>query len=140
MFAYFPCFIFWNSYSILVGLANVFYLIDTDIMPASKKTTTKSVKKTTKSVSNPAETSVSVITKTSAPKVVVHREKVESNDCCVWKKCESWFCPHRFIKFLCMIVMVMIILFTFFLSVKTYRIANETHEMLSELSALFMAP
>ena len=58
-------------------------------MPITKKATTKSTKRSTKSASNLSENAVSVITKTTTPKVVVQTEKVDSKDCCSSKKCES---------------------------------------------------
>lgn len=62
---------------------------------------------------------VSVITKTTAPKVIIQSENMneqslnENND------------KHLFLKLICFVIMCIILLMTFFLSLKTYNSINE---------------
>ena len=107
------------------------FTFESDIMPVSKKATTKSVKKSPKNTSDTGETNVSVITKTTSPKVIIKSESLSQK--CHDGSCKQWFYAHRFIKLLCGLVIIIIILFTFFLSLKTYN-------MVSDLSDLFMSP
>lgn len=67
------------------------------------------------------ESNVSVITKTTNPRVVVQRES--TNDMKNWLD----YRRHNLIKFVCLIVMCVIILITFFLSLKTYNIVNSLY-------------
>ena len=63
----------------------------------------------------------SVITKTRNPKVVVNTETInEENN--IW--CQCCYCRHKFIISLCLIVMWVVMLATFFISLKTYNIIN----------------
>ena len=70
---------------------------------------------------NSPESNVSVLTKTTNPKVVINSENFKDN-CnnlpCYWKK-------HKLLKSICFIIICIIILMTFFLSLKTYNIVNE---------------
>lgn len=65
--------------------------------------------------SNVTETDVSVITKTTNPKVLIQSESLDNNICT----------KHQLLRFICMIVMCMIILLTFFVSIKTYGLVQE---------------
>ena len=71
---------------------------------------------------NSPESNVSVLTKTTNPKVVINSEnfKDDCNDLSYhnWKK-------HKLLKSICFIIICIIILMTFFLSLKTYNIVNE---------------
>ena len=75
-----------------------------------------------KRISNSPESSISVLTKTTNPKVVINSEnfKDDCNDLSYhnWKK-------HKLLKSICFIIICIIILMTFFLSLKTYNIVNE---------------
>lgn len=65
---------------------------------------------------------VSVFTKTSNPKVIIRSEKINDNwDSFQWKDLNK----HKLIKFTCIIIILLIILMTFFLSLKTYNMINE---------------
>lgn len=74
-----------------------------------------------KRINNSPELNISVLTKTTNPKVVISSENFKDNwnnlPCC-WKK-------HKLLKSICFIIICIIILMTFFLSLKTYNIVNE---------------
>ena len=88
----------------------------------SKKGTVSDVVE--KKISANPDTSVSVFTKTTNPKVVVQSEKINTlhNIQNIHK--------DRILKSICLIVMGIIILMTFFLSLKTYQTVNELYELL----------
>lgn len=65
--------------------------------------------------SNAQESEISVITKTTNPKVLIQSEAFSDNLCT----------KHQLLRFICMIVMCMIILITFFVSIKTYNLVQE---------------
>ena len=72
-----------------------------------------------KRMSSDSDIDVSVFTKTTTPKVVVQSEKMD---------CTSIYqniCEHRILKSACLIIMGVVILMTFFLSLKTYNTVNE---------------
>lgn len=95
----------------------------------TKSTKTKVSKKGTvsdvveKKVSNNPDTSVSVFTKTTNPKVVVQSEKIDTPQ--VIQNIHR----HRILKSVCLIVMGIIVLMTFFLSLKTYQTVNELYQL-----------
>jgi hypothetical protein len=64
---------------------------------------------------------VSVITKTTTPKIVVQSENV-SNDCCFLNKTDD---KNVILRFICLLIMCIILLMTFFLSLRTYNTVNE---------------
>lgn len=64
------------------------------------------------------ESSVSVITKTTTPKVVIQSENVSSNE-------KTSYDRHLLLKLVCFVIMCVILLMTFFLSLKTYNTLNE---------------
>ena len=76
----------------------------------------------TKKSSKDEEATVSVFTKTNTPKVILKSEKLN-------KECDSicWTSlnKHTLIKFVCILIMCLIILITFFISLRTYNIVNE---------------
>jgi len=62
---------------------------------------------------------ISVITKTTSPKVVIQSENVKYAD-----KADESMCNHKVFQFILAIVMCIIILITFFISLKTYNTLN----------------
>lgn len=78
-----------------------------------------------KNVSSCHDSDVSVFTKTTGPKVVVQSENVQSSDMCTSQNIRK----HRILKSVFMIVMGIIILMTFFLSLKTYNAVNELYQL-----------
>ena len=68
-----------------------------------------------KKVNNPNESDFSVITKTTKPKVIIQSENFGNDNVF---HCNSN--NHKFIKYILKVVMCIIILITFFLSLKTY--------------------
>ena len=85
---------------------------------STKKASTKKDDKVLQ-VSTGKETSnVSVITKTTTPKVVIQSEDITNNDNILEDK-------HLLLKLICFVIMCIILLMTFFLSLKTYNTVNE---------------
>jgi len=97
------------------------------------KTNTKSVWKTKKIYNNriieespsvvaekkasvERESNVSIFTKTTNPKVIVQSENIKFQDNSL---CKDWN-KHKFVKIMCMVIMCIILLITFFMSLKTY--------------------
>lgn len=86
---------------------------------ANKKSTKKEW--ATKMVADKKETNVSVITKTTTPKVVVKSEKMENNhNNSTWK--------NNLLGCIFFIVICIIILAIFFLSLQTYNTVNKLAE------------
>jgi len=80
-----------------------------------------------KEVSENPETGVSVFTKTINPKVVIQSGNLENT-----KTCQNQnVCSCRFLKFVCLMIMSIIVLMTFFLALKTYNIVNELAALLN---------
>jgi len=75
---------------------------------------------TSKKMIDSSNTSVSVFTKTINPKLVIESENIEAEHYLKWKRDK-----HKLLKFLCLIVMCVIILITFFLSLNTYNMVHE---------------
>lgn len=73
-------------------------------------------------ITSHSESSVSVFTKTSNPKVIVKSEAL-NNECGGF----NWriSCEHRLMKFACMVIICLIVLIIFFLSFRTYNKVNE---------------
>lgn len=80
---------------------------------------------TEKKISNHNDTDVSVFTKMTTPKVVIQSEEIDS------PIITQNICRHSILKFTCLIIMGIIILMTFFLSLKTYNSVNELYLLLS---------
>ena len=80
-----------------------------------------------KKISNDTDTNVSVFTKTTNPKVVIKSEKVDNT---TFSQDQNTY-RHRFLKSFCLIIMGIIILMTFFLTLKTYNTINELSLLLS---------
>ncbi len=96
-----------------------------------KSATTKTSKKeavsevvTAKSFEN-HDSNVSVLTKTVGPKVTIQSEKLESPMLYSGQNIHK----HRILKSVFMVVMGIIILMTFFLSLKTYNTVNELYQL-----------
>ena len=64
---------------------------------------------------------VSVITKTTAPKVLVQSENINNNENILNEINDK----HLLLKLICFVIMCIILLITFFLSLKTYNAVNE---------------
>ena len=77
-----------------------------------------------KKVSDNSESGVSVFTKTTTPKVIIQSEKMDEPE--VYQNVKR----HNAIKSICLIVMGIIILMTFFLCLKTYNDVNELYQLL----------
>lgn len=77
--------------------------------------------------SNNSDSDVSVFTRTTTPKVVIQSEKIDTPQIQNIHK-------HRIIKSICLIVIGIIILMTFFLSLKTYNNVNELYQLLSSVT------
>lgn len=72
-----------------------------------------------KTVSWSTESNISVITKKRSPKVIIQSESIEHRDESVCGDTK-----HQLLKFICLIVICIIILITFFISLKTYNMVN----------------
>lgn len=107
------------SFDMFLGL---FFCMVTDSKRKviTKKTSTKNDGvlgvKSEKSSSN-----VSVITKTTTPKVLVQSENITNNENILNEINDK----HLLLKLICFIIMCVILLMTFFLSLKTYNAVNE---------------
>lgn len=84
----------------------------------TKKTTPKQVETTNSQTTQASDSSVSVITKTTNPKIVIQSENFDGNDQRISYK-------HTLLKFICSIVMCTIILITFFISIKTFDMVKD---------------
>lgn len=84
-----------------------------------------------KKVTESSDTNVSVFTRTTNPKVIIKSESVKDD----WKdfSCKNWN-KHKLIKFVCFVVICLIVLMTFFLSLKTYNTVNDLSNSVNELS------
>lgn len=98
-----------------------------------QRTTSKKVQKTVwtnndaierENIGSP-DTSVSVFTRTTNPKVIIKSENIKNG----WDyECNGICNKHRLLKLICMMIMCVIILMTFFLVLKTYNNVNELSE------------
>ena len=90
--------------------------------------TTKNLKKNSvsevieKKNPNNLEGNVSIFTKTTNPKVIIQSENVNNHS--------QSICRHRLLKSIYLIILGIIVLMTFFLSLKTYNIVNELYLLL----------
>lgn len=75
-------------------------------------------------VSNNSGAGVSVFTKTTSPKIILHSEKLN-----IAKTNQKNIRMCRLLKSLCLIILGIIILMTFFLSLKTYHAVNELYQL-----------
>lgn len=90
----------------------------------SKKTSNKKDEKILQVNTEKDPSNVSVITKTTAPKVIIQSENITNNEDIVNKISNK----HLLLKFICLVIMCIILLMTFFLSLKTYNAVNDLSE------------
>ena len=65
---------------------------------------------------------MSVFTKTTRPKVILESESLKGK----WDTLlERHYCGYGVLKFLCFIILCIIVLMTFFLALRTYNMVNE---------------
>ena len=132
---------FYTKKSLVIWYVLIVYVLDawskmvaTRITSKSQKVSkTKSPKKDSlngvvsdvvleKKTHNNSDTNVSVFTKTTNPNVIINSENTNSyKNYCIHK--------HRILKSFCLIVLGVIILITFFLSLKTYNTVNELYQL-----------
>lgn len=87
----------------------------------TKKSSHKKDDKVLQVRSEKESSNVSVITKTTTPKVVIQSEKVSNNEDISNEINDK----HLLLKLICFVIMCIILLMTFFLSLKTYNAVNE---------------
>ena len=75
------------------------------------------------------QSNVSVITKTTTPKVVIQSENVSKNE----ELLNEINYKHLLLKLVCFIIMCVILLMTFFLSLKTYNEVNELSDYIHRI-------
>ena len=68
------------------------------------------------------ESDVSIFTKTTRPNVILESESLKG---CWSTLLQKHCCGYRMLKFLCFIILCIIVLMTFFLALKTYNLVNE---------------
>lgn len=73
------------------------------------------------------DSNVSILTKTTGPKVVIQSENLKPSTIYSSQSIRR----HRVLKSVFMVVMGIIILITFFLSLKTYNTVNELYQLFS---------
>ncbi len=76
-----------------------------------------------KDLSNPSESNVSIITKTTNPKVIIQSEELHNDS--IDNLSNQCLLKNQILRFVCMVIMCMVILATFFLSLRTYNTLNE---------------
>ena len=96
-------------------------IADSKHKPTTKKASNKKDDKVLQVKAEKESSNVSVITKTTAPKVVVQSENVSNNSPFLNEINDK----HLLLKLICFIIMCIILLMTFFLSLKTYHAINE---------------
>ena len=75
-----------------------------------------------KEIERTSENNVSVFTKTITPKVVIQSENIDNS------LFSENINKHQILKICCLIIMSIILLMTFFLTLKTYNAVNELSE------------
>jgi len=105
---------------------------DSKSKSSTKKAPSKKHEKVLQVKTEKDQSSVSVITKTTAPKVIVQSENLQNNDNILAEINDK----HLLLKLICFVIMCMILLITFFLSLKTYNTVNE----LSDYIHLIIVP
>lgn len=79
------------------------------------------IKKNDNTTEDISETNVSVITKTTNPRIVVQSENLDKDH-------KLNLHEHTLLKFICLIIMCVIVLITFFISIKTFDMVKDlTH-------------
>ena len=116
----------------MFGLLDIVYLMKSDKIWAQKMKQKNSISKKKqkemiaseiveeKKINNSPESNISVLTKTTNPKVVINSEDFKNCDenLTIQKK-------HKLLKTVCFMIICIIILMTFFISLKTYNMVNE---------------
>lgn len=116
----------------MFGLLDIVYLMKSDKIWAQKMKQKNSISKKKqkeviaseiveeKKINNSSESNISVLTKTTNPKVVINSEDFKNCDenLTIQKK-------HKLLKTVCFMIICIIILMTFFISLKTYNMVNE---------------
>ena len=79
------------------------------------------IKKNSNTTEESPETNVSVITKTTNPRIVIQSENFN-------RDYQFGLHKHTLLKFICLIIMCVIILITFFISIETFDMVRDlTH-------------
>ena len=86
-----------------------------------KKSSNKKDEKVLQVKAEKDSSNVSVITKTTTPKVVIQSENVSKSE----NHLSEINDKHLILKLVCFVIMCVILLMTFFLSLKTYNAVNE---------------
>ena len=116
----------------MFGLLDIVYLMKSDKIWAQKMKQKNSISKKKqkemiaseiveeKKINNSPESNISVLTKTTNPKIVINSEDFKNCDenLTIQKK-------HKLLKTVCFMIICIIILMTFFISLKTYNMVNE---------------
>ncbi len=116
----------------MFGLLDIVYLMKSDKIWAQKMKQKNSISKKKqkeviaseiveeKKINNSSESNISVLTKTTNPKVVINSEDFKNCDenLTIQKK-------NKLLKTVCFMIICIIILMTFFISLKTYNMVNE---------------
>jgi hypothetical protein len=116
----------------MFGLLDIVYLMKSDKIWVQKMKQKNSISKKKqkeviaseiveeKKINNSSESNISVLTKTTNPKVVINSEDFKNCDenLTIQKK-------HKLLKTVCFMIICIIILMTFFISLKTYNMVNE---------------
>lgn len=87
----------------------------------TKKSSTKKNSWVLEVKSEKTPSNVSVITKTTSPKVLVQSENINNNENLLNENHDR----HLLLKLICFVIMCIILLMTFFLSLRTYNAVNE---------------
>ena len=90
----------------------------------TNKTSNKKGEKVLQVSAEKDSSNISVITKTTTPKVIIQSESITNNEDIVNQISNK----HLLLKFICFVIMCIILLMTFFLSLKTYNAVNDLSE------------
>ena len=96
-------------------------IADSEHKSTTKKPSNKKDDKVLQVKAEKESSNVSVITKTTSPKVVIQSENVSNNSHFLNEINDK----HLLLKLICFVIMCIILLMTFFLSLKTYHAVNE---------------
>jgi len=102
-------------------------IVDSKRKSNTQKTTTKKNGKVLQVTAEKATSNVSVITKTTTPKVVIQSEKVKD------AVFNQDYDKHLLLKLVCFVIMCAILLISFFLSLKTYNTVNELRDYIYQI-------
>ena len=96
-------------------------IADSKHKSTTKKPSTKKDDNVLQVKAEKESSNVSVITKTTTPKVVIQSENINNNS----RLLNEINDKHLLLKLICFVIMCIILLMTFFLSLKTYHAVNE---------------